>query len=563
MTNVYEQFMNKPKQNVYEQFMAEGGDPQYATETVSTAEDAARSLATGVRTGVEGTAGTLGDIRQVAENVADAVTPDDAPDWVKKAARVAGPASLGPLGFFAPTTEQVQKVTDWAVGPERHQPQTTAGKYARTVGEFAPGALVGSGGVVKKGLTQVVAPAVASEFAGQLAEGTKFEPWARLAGAIFGTTAPSVVGRAVSPLPISKSRQKALNVLKKEGVDLTAGQKTGSDIVRYAESEIGGAAARNVTERQAEQFTKAALKRIGVNANRATPEVMDQAFDTLGNGFKTLSQRNNLVKTRTFNTKITNALNEYVSNTPESLVIPKVRQLVDDMVSMKNRVPGAFYQNARSQIGKHAQTAWRQDPERGKALSKIVDTLDDAMEQTIRRRNPSDLGEWRKLRRKYRNILVVEDALSKAGEQAVSGLITPTNLRMAAASKHGKRNYVRGKGDFNALARAGYETMKAMPQSGTAPRAAVRGAMNVPTALGAAGGAMYGQSTEAALAGAALGYGVPYVAGKALMSPLTQGYLANQLAAPLADMGPSTQSALIAALLSRNAEARPLPAPSQ
>ncbi|TIO15635.1 MAG: hypothetical protein E5X86_19900 [Mesorhizobium sp.] len=70
-------------------------------------------------------------------------------------------------------------------GASDYQPQTTAGEYARTVGEFAPAAVTGPGGLIRKAAMATV-PAVMSETAGQATEGTALEPWARAGGALAG-----------------------------------------------------------------------------------------------------------------------------------------------------------------------------------------------------------------------------------------------------------------------------------------------------------------------------------------------------------------------------------------
>lgn len=65
-----------------------------------------------------------------------------------------------------------------------YTPQTVAGEYARTVGEFAPAAV--SPGSALRRAAAVVAPAVASETAGQATKGTSAEPVARLVGGLAG-----------------------------------------------------------------------------------------------------------------------------------------------------------------------------------------------------------------------------------------------------------------------------------------------------------------------------------------------------------------------------------------
>jgi hypothetical protein len=87
-----------------------------------------------------------------------------------------------------------------------HTPQTIPGQYAGTIAEFAPMALGGGGGLLQTGgrvLTRAVAPAVASETAGQVFQGTPYEPYARAAGALVGGYAgaqvePGVAERALT-----------------------------------------------------------------------------------------------------------------------------------------------------------------------------------------------------------------------------------------------------------------------------------------------------------------------------------------------------------------------------
>lgn len=67
-----------------------------------------------------------------------------------------------------------------------HQPQTTAGEYAKTLGEFAPALAVGPEGLLPR-VANWAGPALVSEFAGQQTKGTDAEPWARLGAALTGS----------------------------------------------------------------------------------------------------------------------------------------------------------------------------------------------------------------------------------------------------------------------------------------------------------------------------------------------------------------------------------------
>ena len=365
--------------------------------------------------------------------------------------------------------------------------------------------------------------------------------------AISGVT--NAVRRAVSPMAVNAERQAAANVLRNEGVDLSAGQITGSKGLRYAESEIGGRAAEDLMDRQGEQFTSAALRRTGENAQRATPEVIDRAFNRIGQQFDGLAARNQIIPDQRLAGDLQNTVSEYTSLVPEAMRAPVVQNVAQNIVDTMNRGPiaGDAYQAIRSRLERAARTS-RADPQLSDALRGMRESLDDAMQRSIAQNNPRDLGGWQQARRQYRNMLVVEKAATGAGENAALGLISPSQLRNATVQQ-GRRAFARGQGDFAELARAGEALMKPMPQSGTAPRLRAQnlGAM-IPAILGGGAGAGVG-GPVGAMAGAAAGAALPRGVGALMMSPVGQRYLTNQLlAGPL-----SPELRAIGGLLSTNA----------
>lgn len=412
-------------------------------------------------------------------------------------------------------------------GPE-FQAQTTPGKYAQTVAQFLPGTLAGGPVGMGAKIMGASTAGLGSEAAGQAAQ--KFmpsaEPYARIAGALVGGAAPSMARRAVTPLPMSKERQALVQALRGEGVDLTAGQATGRQGLRYAESELGGGKGIAMMEKQGEQFTSAALKRAGITANRATPEVLDDAFTRLGNEFDGLAARNSIPPNAQLATDVASAVTDYAAIVPSAARAPVISKLANDMIgAAQNGLGGKQYQAYRSRLETMARSS--KDPQLTTALREIKEALDDAMERHLVATGSPDLGAWQKVRNQYRNIIVLEQAATGAGEKAAEGLISPSALRNATVTKHGKRNYARGKGDFADLARAGEATMRPLPQSGTAPRTAVRAmGASIPALLGGAAGS--GAGIPGIIAGGAAGAAMPYAMGRALLSGPVRKYLSNQ-----------------------------------
>ncbi len=353
-------------------------------------------------------------------------------------------------------------------------------------------------------------------------------------GALGGALPLAVRGlqKVFTPTVAPRATTQAANTLRNEGVELTAGQRTGSKKLKYLESELGGGAADDFAERQGRQFTAAVMRRAGVNADSADPQVVDAAFGQIGQQFDALAARNELVADQRVLQDIGSALREYTQNVAQSQQAPVVRNLVADIITTAHaqggRLTGDFYKATRSRIDRLARTT--ADPELKTALRDIMGAMDQGMERTIAQANPGDLGAWRTVRRQYANMLVIEKAATGAGEQAASGIITPARLRAAAIGQN-RRAFARGRNEFVDLANAGVRAMTPLPQSGTAPRLAARGFSAVPAAVGAAMGSPGG--LLGMVGGAAAGAAVPWAAGRAALSRPGRALLSNQVFAEM------------------------------
>lgn len=441
------------------------------------------------------------------------------------------PQTVAPQAAL-PGYDDIKGKVETNITGKLYEPKTTAGQYAQTIAEFAPGMLfpAGVGGMVARAGLNVVAPAVASETAGQLTKGTAAEPYARLAGGVVGGMLPGMAGRIVSPGATDPTRARMAQTLDQEGVNLTAGDRSGSRTIRWAESAqqdtpLAGQRLMNIKERQAEQFTSAALRRAGIQADRVTPEVIDQSFTRLGNEFDTLAASTTVraPQAQAAAAAVQRELTTYMGLTGEATRAPIVERLAQDITNLAQRgsIDGAVYQSWRSQIDTLARRA---DAPTQQALYGFRNALDNAMQQSA----PRDLAQrWQNVRREYRNMLVIEKAALNGGEQAALGFITPAQLR-GAASQLGGRGYKRGNNEYTELATAGQALLTPLPNSGSPARLAVH-------AAGAGLGAMLGGPP-----GAAAGVIAP-IAGQAIMgrtiaSRPMQAYLGNQVAAPIANL---------------------------
>jgi len=158
------------------------------------------------------------------------------------------------------------------IAPETQDP---SGRMIRRVGQEFGSAAIPAAGIASRAARPL--QMLATEAGLTMGSGTGAaiadqvapdNPLAEIGGQIAGGMGVAgITGaarRAITPFPTSPERIQAADALAREGVDLTAGQRTGNQGLRYAESELGGGAAGDLMGRQAEQFTSAALRRAGI-----------------------------------------------------------------------------------------------------------------------------------------------------------------------------------------------------------------------------------------------------------------------------------------------------------
>jgi hypothetical protein len=399
---------------------------------------------------------------------------------------------------------------------------STAGSLGRKAAELGLTLASGSGAAVAN---QLAPDNPLADMAGQAA------------GFGLGAGALELGRKLITPNPMTSERAAIVKALKNEGIDLTAGQATGNKNLQYMESELGGDAAQNFMETQGDQFTNAALDRIGVTAPRATPEVLDRAYRNIGSEFDRLAASSSVPVDQAFVGDLNNTVASY-QNLLESNAAPAVQNYIDEIFDHAAKSPagqpmlsGDQYQSLRSRIG--ADMRRTSSPALQDALGDIQSALDDAVERYLSVASPDDIPAWKEVRNQYRNFLVIEKAAAGAGEKTAQGILSPAQIRNAIVQQS-KRGYVRGMGDFADLARNATATMTPLPNSGTAARLGAKGVVtSIPTIAGTLlGGAAGAGNPLAAIAGGAAGAVVPGQIGKAMISPMGRSYLANQLIKP-------------------------------
>lgn len=495
---------------IHSAFMAKQEQPSM----LDTAVDTAKSFGSGVVNAALDLAETpqmLGGLAAKGiEKGYSAATGQDLPENIVTGMQLGLGATPSPRG----AVEAVAPIVDY-------ETQTTAGDYGRTVGEFLPTAL---GGGTRAAISYGVLPALASETAGQMTEGTRAEPFARLAAAVLTPTGEKALMRLISPAGgrLDDQHVKAVELLAKEGVIPTAGQRTGQEATMYMEDATE--AGRQLVETARENFTRAALKRVGIDSTRATPDVLQEATDRLSGIYaNTIRAAESQAQKGDFKDafKVVSKLrSNSTDGVPEAFnkIVQQVRR------SVKNGKPmnGVQLQNAHSNMSALST--------QGGPVGVAAREMKDFLEGLVSRGLPPEASQqWAQARKEWRNLFAVQKAL-EVGEAGKKGIITPQRLDVATRQIFGGKSNVMAKSELGELARAGSLVMKTLPNSGTQSRLKAAGQA---ASVGAGpttgmGGLAMGLDPQTAAGVGVAGAFAPRAMNQFVASPLGQKYMANQ-----------------------------------
>lgn len=404
-------------------------------------------------------------------------------------------------------------------------------RIAGTIGEFVGGGAGGKIGTVA---------GAGSELAGMATEGKASEPFARLAGAVLAPASVGALQKLVSPMAgqISPARQQAVETLRSEGIQPTAGQVVGGTAAeKQLFREASTAAGRAKSDQALGDFTEAVMKRVGSSAQRATPDALEEAATRIGGVFNDVVEGVGVLPSRDNLISMNNALKAYKELAPKASAAPifkNVQKALNQAAVSGQPISADIVKTWRSTMSKLTKSS---DAAMREAAIESLEAIDDAINASlIAARKPEAIAQLREARGQYRNLLAVEDAAKRAD---VEGVLSPLQLR-SALIKQGRRRYVQGKGDLGPITRAASDVLKPLPNSGTQQR--LSAGQMLPSAAGGTGAGLgaagLGLDPLTATAVGAATAVAPSVRNRFLASGAGQRYFQNQLmqqASPLLD----------------------------
>ena len=387
-------------------------------------------------------------------------------------------------------------------GGVRYQPKTRVGKVTQAATSGLPmGAIGGARAAIVEGLL----PSAASEVAGQATEGSALEPYARIGAGLLTPTAIEGGARMLKTGQLAvpaKADAEALArdaALREKGIIQSVGQIADDPVImaREAATQFG----RGMNERQLEQFTSAALKSAGVDAPKATKDVMREGYERLSASFNDVAARSKIEITPDFADAFRAPVDDYINSLQLGAGVPRnVQDLIDNFVALQasgRMITGDEYQSITSALRKMRS---RPDPNLKMLANELDGVMQDALGASLAAKGDTKiLADWQKARTQYRNL----DTIARSVD--ANGLVRPSTLLNKSKSKSGYKNVATGRDELGELAKEAQD-IKALPQSGTAPRTIAEGLMAGAAPASAAFGTALGAGgdlTQAITAGGA------------------------------------------------------------
>lgn len=301
-------------------------------------------------------------------------------------------------------------------------------------------------------------------------------PAVQMLAGLAGGMAPSartLTAAAVRAIPGSATRStaqaakdEAVRILLDNDIPLTTAQRGNHKIIgsagRAADTVIGPS---EFTTKQQAAFNRAALKKIGAEADAATPEVMRDARTKVGFEFDQLAEQIPTQVDDSLKTALAEIADEAARELDASSLAPiekQIRNLADKGAS--GVIDGRAAQNARTSLGRLSISA---NPSTKYVAGRIREALDEALERSAPTKQ--DAARVQAARDKYRAMKQIEDAVANSPE----GNISPAKLFNVLAQKRNRNQTIYGAGEQGLvdLARAGKQLLREpVANSGTATR---------------------------------------------------------------------------------------------
>lgn len=227
-------------------------------------------------------------------------------------------------------------------------------------------------------------------------------------------------------------------------------------------------------EKQMRKWHKQILKTAGADSDRATPELMNQRFSSLGKEFDNLGKGKTFNLTGQFQKRIEEIKNE-AGQIYSPAAVSNFEVAVEEVFAgtdLSGNISGERLNALRAKINARMRKTDNYE------TKSLLGDLEDSIIEVMTSGDPEVAKRFAKTKEQYKNLIVLEPLVQKGK----AGNISPSKLKDRVARIYG-RSYTKGQaGEIGELARIGYELLPELGGSDTVSKAAY--------GLGAFGGAL-------------------------------------------------------------------------
>ena len=295
------------------------------------------------------------------------------------------------------------------------------------------------------------------------------------------------VAKPTAPMTAAREIQSQGGAVPRSAVIANPESATGAMVQRIERAgrdlPSGEIARRGADARLSATNRSVILKHAGIDANRATPEVLSEARERIGAVFENVYDPKVTVPKSSLDQALTDLANDMpIAEGSRKAVEEAADRIVKSFENGSGAMNGTAAKELRAWLMKRRETAYKgQAIDAADALGDLIDGLDDAVYAASPPGARAAIGraryEWRSLK-----------AIEHATDRGLSGDISTRKLASyLSRNKFTRRAYAANEpGSLESLARAFDTLQDKFPNSGTASRAA---SVAEPVAAFASGGA--------------------------------------------------------------------------
>lgn len=377
-------------------------------------------------------------------------------------------ATLSTLGHEGSKQTLTDMEAQQKAADETYKPLADKNPWATGIGEVLPllaAPMLGTG-VLGAALTSAI-PALLSY--GSLEDRAKRGAVGAAGGAVGGALGVAA-GRALNPVRnVPTGAQKAAQeAAERLGVQLRAGEKTGSRALKWAESSLNdlpfsGGMAQKAEGARTAAINAAAARSIGQKATEITPDVLAAARQQTGSTFNAILGNRSIPLDQGFRNEVSGIVGSKVMKALRDDSVEAVVAPFRNMPKGQVRVTGEWFMQNKTALDSAIRTAYNAG-ENGKAAA--LEKFEKALERAaIRSMSKDEAAAFKAAQKQWASLRILE-----TGKVVEGGNVMPGRLDSALTTRY-KAAYKEGKltgdlADIGAIA----QSFKQLPQSGTAPR---------------------------------------------------------------------------------------------